>query len=188
MRVISGSKKGMKLKSPKPTLMNRIRPLSDFAKESLFNILSARVEGCTFLDLFAGTGQVGIEALSRGAKIAMFVENDRQTVAVIRENLEKTGFTGNSEIFSLDAIKTISFFGKTRARFDIVYIGAPYILPLLVPALENISKNGIVNQGGIVVAEHSKRQKLPPEFGPLGLTREANYGDTVFSFYMEKIK
>jgi len=183
MRVIAGSAKGKKLKFPKQA--GRVRPLSDFAKEALFNILSVKVEDCYFLDLFAGTGQVGIEALSRGAKLAIFVEMDRKAVSVIRENLETTGFSGSSEIYSVDVLRGLNVLDRNGAKFDIVFIGAPYGLPVLADTLEKLSKSDILKTNAVVAAEHSKRQILPVSFGKMALVRQEKYGDTVFSFYRE---
>ncbi|MCX5749147.1 MAG: 16S rRNA (guanine(966)-N(2))-methyltransferase RsmD [Candidatus Saganbacteria bacterium] len=181
MRVISGSAKGKKLKFPKKA--SKVRPLSDFAKEALFNILAGRVEGAYFLDLFAGTGQVGIEALSRGAKLAIFVETDRNAVSVIRENLELTGFSGCAEIFSIDAVKGVSVLDKNKAKFDIIFIGAPYGFDILEKTLEKIAKSDILKENTVVIAEHSKRHVLPDSYEGLIRNRQEKYGDTVFSFY-----
>jgi 16S rRNA (guanine(966)-N(2))-methyltransferase RsmD len=181
MRVISGSAKGKILKFPKQAA--KIRPLSDFSKEALFNILSMKVEDSYFLDLFAGTGQVGIEALSRGAKLAIFVEMDRKAVSVIRENLVITGFSDRAEIYALDVLRALSILDRNKAKFDIVFIGAPYGLPILEKVLDKISKCDIFNKKAVVVAEHTKRQALQDERGALKRFRQERYGDTVFSFY-----
>lgn len=160
-----------------------MRPLSDQAKEGLFNIIVNEVPGSYFLDLFAGSGQVGIEALSRGAELAFFVEIDRKAVSVIRDNLQATGLSERSEVYNFDALRAVKFLDKKKAAFDIIFIGAPYTVPVLAPALENIAKSDIVKEGGMVIAEHHKRQDLPGAYGPLVKAREARYGDTVFSFY-----
>ena len=183
MRVISGSAKGRKLKVPSLRGGKRIRPLSDFAKEGLFNILSTLTEEADFLDLFAGSGQVGIEALSRGARTAMFVEIDRNAVVVIRQNLESTELADRGEIFSMEVNPAISMLDRKKAKFDLIFIGAPYGLSLLGEAVKNIAKSDILKDKGIVIAERSKKQELKIEDDSLVLAREVSYGDTVFSFY-----
>ena len=186
MRVISGSAKGRKLKFPKIADKKKVRPLSDFAKEALFDLLRLRIEGARFLDLFAGTGQVGIEALSRGAEICFFVGTDKKTVEIIRENLEHTLLTGKAEVFQMDVTRSIEYFGRRGAQFDLIFIGAPYKLPLLEPTVIEIEKTGIINDNSIIIAEHNRQQELLVEYGTLKKVRSEKYGDTVFSFYKKK--
>lgn len=182
MRVIAGSAKGKRLKSPR----GRIRPLSDQAKESLFNILKGNVAGSYFLDLFAGTGSVGIEALSRGATLSIFVELDKKTIRVMRENLENCGFTDRAEVYALDVVRALKILKRKGARFDIIFIGAPYGSPNLEKALQELADGSLLKEEGVVVAEHRFKLDLPSEFGKLGQVREARYGDTVLSLYREK--
>jgi 16S rRNA (guanine966-N2)-methyltransferase len=186
MRIISGKAKGRRLKVPNLPGGKKIRPLSEQAREALFNILSADVVDSRFLDLFAGTGAVGIEALSRGAKIAFFVELDRKTVGAIRENLEMCGFSEISEVYSLDAIRAIGVLDSKGASFDIIFMGPPYGSPNLEKALETISASNIVATGGTVIAERMVKHELPESFGDLKRRRECRYGDTVLSFYKKE--
>jgi 16S rRNA (guanine(966)-N(2))-methyltransferase RsmD len=179
VRVIAGTAKGKRLKSPQ----GKIRPLSDQARESLFNILQPIVEGSYFLDLFAGTGSVGIEALSRGATLSIFVELDKKTVQVIRENLENCGFPDRSEVYALDVIRGLKILKRKGAKFGIIFIGAPYGSPNLEKALQELSDGSLLNEAGVVVAEHRFKHKIPLEFGALKQVREARYGDTLLSFY-----
>ena len=182
MRVIAGTEKGRTLKSPK----GKTRPLSNQAKESLFNILVPYTEGSYFLDLFAGSGAVGIEALSRGATISIFVELDKKTVQVVRDNLQLCGFTDRSEVYALDVLRALKILKRKGAKFDIIFIGAPYDSPILVKAIEELSDGSLLNEGGIVVAEHRSKHKIEEEFGSLKQAREARYGDTVLTFYKSK--
>lgn len=181
MRVISGKAKGIRLKVPKRG--KKLRPLTEQAREALFNILGEKVVGSCFLDLFAGTGAVGIEALSRGAKIAIFVEFNRSTVSTIRQNLELTGFSERAEVYAVDVIRALNLFNNKGAKFDIVFMGAPYDCPILEKALLKFSETDILKQDGILVAEHRKQYKLQAEYGKLKVFREARYGETVLSFY-----
>jgi 16S rRNA (guanine(966)-N(2))-methyltransferase RsmD len=183
MRVISGQAKGRKLKVPKLDRGRRIRPLTDQAREALFNILGALVDDCCFLDLFAGTGAVGIEALSRGAKIAIFVEHDRSVVSTIRENLALTGFSDCAEVYSLDAVRAIKLLSSKKGRFGIIFLGAPYESPALEKAMELLGVLDLLSEGGVVVAEHRAKHAIADVFGTLRNVRDASYGDTVLSFY-----
>jgi len=182
MRVIAGSAKGKRLKSPK----GKIRPLSDQAKESLYNIIQHFVSGSSFLDLFAGTGSVGIEALSRGAKLSIFVELDKKTVPVIRENLKNCGFTDRSEVYALDVLRALRILKRKEAKFDIIFIGAPYGSPNLEKALEELGAGDLLKKEGVVIAEHRFKHTLASEFGVLKQVREARYGDTVLKFYKKQ--
>lgn len=179
MRVISGVAKGKKLKSPK----GKIRPLSDQAKEALFNILQNKVIDCYFLDLFAGTGSVGIEALSRGATLSIFVELDKKAVQVIRENLQNCGFTDRAEVYALDVIRAIKILKRKQAKFDIIFMGAPYGSPNLEKTLHELSDGALLKGKGIVVAEHRKQHRLEESYGSLKKLRDARYGETVLTFY-----
>ena len=183
MRIISGKAKGRRLKVPKLPGGKKIRPLSEQAREALFNILGADVVDSKFLDLFAGTGAVGIEALSRGAKIAFFVELERKTVGTIRENLEICGFSDDAEVYSIDALRAIGVLDSKGAKFDIIFMGPPYGSPNLEKSLETISASNIVAPGGTVIAERMVKHELPECFGDLKRQREYRYGDTVLSFY-----
>jgi 16S rRNA (guanine(966)-N(2))-methyltransferase RsmD len=179
MRIISGIAKGRKLKAPKTGL----RPLSDRAKESLFNILAPKIPGCRFLDLFAGTGAVGIEALSRGAKLAFFVERSRSTVRFIYENLEAAGLSDGAEVFALEVSRALKLLDSKPAKFDIIYVGAPYGSADLEAALEFLGNSSLLTTAAMVVAEHRSKDPLPGKFAALQKYRESKQGDTTFSFY-----
>jgi 16S rRNA (guanine966-N2)-methyltransferase len=179
MRVIAGKSKGKKLKSPK----GNTRPLSDQAKESLFNILQPYTEGSRFLDLFAGSGGVGIEAISRGAVLSVFVELDKKTVQVIRDNLALCGFTDKAEVYNYDVLRSVKILKRKEDKFDIIFIGAPYGSPALESVMEELSDGTLLDDGGIVIAEYRAKHNISEEFGKLKRVREARYGDTVLSFY-----
>ena len=183
MRVIGGTAKGRTLKTALLGGGKKIRPLSDQAKEALFNILAPVIGDCSFLDLFAGSGQVGIEALSRGAKLCMFCEKEGRAARFIKENLDLCGFSDCAEIFVMDVLKAIGVLDKNKALFDVIFIGAPYGQKILLETLEKISKSGILKESTVVIAEHTKRQEVAQEYGGLKKFRENRYGDTVFSFY-----
>jgi len=156
MRVITGSAKGRKLFSfPKES--PGLRPTSSHIKESVFNIIQFDIEGRHILDLFAGTGQLGIEALSRGAVSADFVDTD---TSVIKKNLEATGFTDRANIKKMDVFAFLRGHGgespyRASARYDLIFLDPPYDSPLLNKALEVISAIDILRTGGIMVCESS---------------------------------
>ena len=183
MRVIAGKAKGKTLKFPKLSKERNVRPLMDRAKEALFNILGAKVEDCYFLDLFAGTGGVGIEALSRGARIAIFVEKDKKVVETIRENLGNTNLYEFAEIYSLDVLRAIKILSSKGIKFDIIFVGAPYDSFILEKSLGLLTKVELLCENGLIVAEHRHKQVLSEKYGALVRFRESKYGETAFSFY-----
>jgi 16S rRNA (guanine(966)-N(2))-methyltransferase RsmD len=176
MRVTGGIGKGRKLKVPAGS---RVRPTSDKVKQALFNILGEKVEGAHFLDLFAGIGGIGIEALSRGAERVVFVDDSRDSLHVMKQNIEQTGFSERAQVI---ASKAETFLKKTSEQFDIVFLDPPYSLAL-EPLLKVLAESGILKSDSVVVAEHFKKQPAPVQAGKLALYREAQYGDTVLAFY-----
>lgn len=126
---------------------------------------------------------MGIEALSRGAKIAFLVEFDRKAVQIIRENLASTGLGDEAEVYAVDVIRAIKIFDKKKAKFDVIFLGAPYDSPCLEKALEKLGEGDLLAKDGIIVAEHRKQHKLQGEYIGLKAFREARYGETVLTFY-----
>ena len=169
------------MKAPKKG--EKVRPLTDRVRGALFNILSAKAVESEFLDLFAGTGAVGIEALSRGASRAVFVELNRKAVELIRENLALTGFSERAEVFLADALRAIGLLSGKGERFDLIFIGAPYDSPILAKVIEKIAESELLKPDGILIAEHRKQHQLDPFYGKIKLYREAKYGETVLNFY-----
>ncbi|MCK9420316.1 MAG: 16S rRNA (guanine(966)-N(2))-methyltransferase RsmD [Nitrospirae bacterium] len=176
MRVTGGTERGRRLKAPAGS---RVRPTSDKVKQALFNILGERVADALFLDLFAGVGGIGIEALSRGAGRVVFVDASRASLQVLNENLEQTGFKEQSQTV---LSKAESFLKKPSGLYDVVYLDPPYA-DEMQPLLELIAGANILKPDSIVIAEHFKKQPSPASAGGLTLYREANYGDTVLAFY-----
>lgn len=158
---------------------SRVRPTSDKVKQALFNILGEKVPDAFFLDLYAGTGGIGIEALSRGAARVFFVDDSRESLHVIKQNIEQAGFGRRAQVI---ASRAESFLKKTSEQFDIVFLDPPYTLEL-GPLLTLVSGSEILKPDSIVVAEHFKKQPSTERAGTLILYREARYGDTVLAFY-----
>ncbi len=176
MRITGGTGRGRKLKAPGG---ERVRPTSDKVKQALFNILGERVQDSVFLDLYAGTGGIGLEALSRGAEKVIFVDDSRKSVLVIKKNIEQTGFGERAQVVTSRAE---SFLKKASEQFDIVFLDPPYSVEQ-EPLLNFVSESGVLKPDSIVVSEHFKKQKSPERAGRLLLYREAVYGDTVLAFY-----
>lgn len=180
LRVITGTAKGRRLKAPKGL---NTRPTSDRTKESLFNIIGDRVADTLFLDLFAGTGAIGIEALSRGAARAVFVEKSLRAIKIIRENLELTGLAGQAEVMCRDVDSALSLLAGGELRFGIVFLDPPYLKNLVHKTLFSLNQIDIIAPGGMVITESSKLDSLPKKEGRLELSRQEKYGDTIISFY-----
>lgn len=181
MRVIAGEAKKRKLKVPKGWPG---RPTADRIKESLFNIISDKILGCNFLDLYSGTGNVAIEALSRGAQKAVLVENNPAAVKTIKENLNITGFYSRSLVIGKDVILALKQLGRESYAFDLIFLDPPYEKGMELPALRLINEHKLIKAGGYVIVETSKRDNLPEQIdGDLLLLRREIYGDTSLWFY-----
>ncbi|MEW6409646.1 MAG: 16S rRNA (guanine(966)-N(2))-methyltransferase RsmD [Nitrospirota bacterium] len=177
MRIITGKSKGRKLKGSR---IKGTRPTSQKVKESLFNIIGERICGATFLDLYAGTGAIGIEALSRGAGGVVFVENGFQSRKIIEENLSLTGLGERAEVFGMKAER---FVETTNEKFDIVFADPPYRTGEVNIILEKLSRCDIINQEGLLIVEHFKKKYLPGNIGEMKRLKEYRYGDTYLSVY-----
>jgi len=176
MRVTGGIGRGQRLKVPAG---DRVRPTSDKVKQALFNILGERVEDAVFLDLYAGAGGIGIEALSRGARRVVFVDASRDSVDAVKHNIGQTGFGDRAEVVFSEAE---TFLKKASGPYDIVFLDPPYAEEMQ-PLLGRLAGAGILKPGSIVIAEHFKKQPSPESAGALTLYRDAQYGDTVLAFY-----
>ena len=177
MRVITGSARGAKLKTLEGLAT---RPTSDRVKEAVFNIIQFEVEGRRVLDLFAGSGQLAIEALSRGASYAVLVDQNADAVKVIKDNLTKTKFDQQASVFQSDYLR---FLSTTRETFDIIFLDPPYAEKFLENALRKISEIDILSEGGIIVCERSREKVLPATVGDLICSKDYNYGKTAVNLY-----
>lgn len=177
MRVISGTAKGRQLKMVPG---EGTRPITDRVKEAVFNILTHEVLDSRFLDLFAGTGAVGIEALSRGAVHATFVEKAAQAVRVVRENLRATGLAGRATVVHDDAFE---FLRKTDEQFDIIYIAPPQYLGLWARALHALDERPILADDGVIVVQIFPKEFEASAFEHYLLTDQRTYGSTMLCFY-----
>lgn len=174
LKIIAGKFRGRNIKTV-PGFQTR--PLLARAKKSLFDILTPKIAGSVFLDLFAGFGTVGIEALSRGAEKVTFVESDGNCIKVIEENLIKLGIKDIAEIIQRDASRPDLLEGK----FDIIFIGPPYRMKMLSEIIKKSEK--LLKYRGLVVGQHHKKEILAEKSGGLSLYRQEKYGDMMLSFY-----
>ena len=179
MRIISGTSKGRKLVTPRS---HSVRPTSDRVKESIFNILRGEIEGNRVLDLFAGTGNLGIEALSRGAEKAIFVEKRRQTIRLIQRNLAQFGLEDRSEILPMDANRAIGILEQRGESFDLILMDPPYEKGLIQKTLRKLNSHPIYCGDSILVIEHHRREPLPLTVEGWDLIRQQRIGDTLISF------
>ncbi|MDH5662591.1 MAG: 16S rRNA (guanine(966)-N(2))-methyltransferase RsmD [Elusimicrobiota bacterium] len=182
MRIIAGSLRGKKIKSL-PGLATR--PLLGRVKKSLFDILGDRVVDASLLDLYAGTGSVGIEALSRGASYVLFVEKDTRLTRLIKENLKKCDLEKKGEIAEIDILSYTKGDRKFSLleQFDLIFAGPPYKLNLTGDTLDIILKLNLLRKNGWVICQHHFKEKVPEKKGFLSLFRKERYGKTVMSFY-----
>lgn len=177
MRIISGTNRGMKLFSPSN---DKIRPTADMVKEAAFNIIQFSVENSRFLDMFSGTGQMGIEALSRGAQKAWFFDSSPEAVKLIKQNISKAGFENRAEVFcaSYESLLT----KVPKPVFDLVYIDPPFADGVFAKALDFLTGNGLLIDGATVIVESPKDTPLPERSGSFTIKRR-NYGRISLSVY-----
>ncbi|HEY8447092.1 MAG TPA: 16S rRNA (guanine(966)-N(2))-methyltransferase RsmD [Thermomicrobiales bacterium] len=178
MRVIAGEAKGHTLKGPPSPAT---RPMTDKIRQALFSMLgSLGVEPDRVLDLYAGTGSIGIEALSRGASWADFVEQSSAACRVIRANLQHTKFTDRSRVHQMTVA---AFLQRDEEPYDLIILDPPYADPDILPTLEKLAASRLVQSGTVVVVGHSPRVTLPDEIGRLQRLRHRCHGDSCFSIY-----
>ena len=179
MRVITGSAKGRKLASVPG---DSTRPITDRVKEALFNILAGEVEDAVVLDLFAGTGGVGIEALSRGAREVWFVDREWKAVQTVKANLQTTGFLGQAKVIRQDAFKALHQMSG-KAAFDIVYVAPPQYQGLWADALAQIDVLDVLAPDGLVIAQIHPKEYHDLPLKRLRLVDKRKYGSTILCFY-----
>lgn len=182
MRVIAGDARGRQLLTPKN---QRVRPTADRVKEALFSILLSRLgelNGMRVLDIFAGTGNLGIEALSRGADHAVFIDSHRESAEIIRRNLEITRYTGKAKVVVQEAAAALKWLSRGEAPFHLVFLDPPYGEGHTERLLELLSTSPLIDEGSTVVAEFSAKEEIPRSFGRLKEGERRIYGDTALSF------
>lgn len=180
MRVITGKARGVALKTPDGLLT---RPTSDRVKEALFSIIQFDIPGARVLDLFGGTGQLGIEALSRGATRAVFVDEREDACRLIKENLRRTRLEQDSQVVRSDYL---SYLDRCGEGFDIIFLDPPYAEVFLENSLKIITEIDILHSGGIIVAERPLGKELPWEFDGFTRSKDYKYGKTLITIYRKE--
>lgn len=183
MRVIGGTARGRRLLAPRGL---DTRPTSDKVKEALFSILGGMLgplDGCSVLDIFAGAGSLGIEAMSRGADSAVFIDAGREAAAAIAKNLETTGFADRSRVFAQDFHAALARLEREGRTFRLVFLDPPYRKGLLEKCLTRLGASTLLEEDSVVVAELSSRDELEPAFGALLQCDRRVYGDTALTFF-----
>jgi 16S rRNA (guanine(966)-N(2))-methyltransferase RsmD len=199
MRVIAGTFRGRRLAAPKGNRL--VRPTTDRVKESVFSILREQVIDANFLDLCAGTGSIGIEALSRGAKHVTFLDRDPRCIAIIERNLDVCGLTTESQVryylLCRDVLKGIASLHKRAVVFEVIYFDPPYgvglgddsqnRIELYTTSLRMLAEMALLGIDGILLVEHAKQVVLSDTVGSLCRDRQTRYGDTIVSFYRKNL-
>ena len=192
MRIIAGTLKGRRLASP---TWEGLRPTSDRLRETLFNILAGRVEGARVLDVYAGTGAIGIEALSRGAAHVTFVEADGRAQSLILDNIARCGVTDGYAMLRNDALRALEALREEGRRFDFVLLDPPYngnrksrgARPVGATVDVLLAVDAVLTDGGTVVWEHAERTAMPPAVGGLARVRVVESGDSALTFYHREL-
>lgn len=191
MRISGGDLKGRKIGSKKSLGLSSkhgsLRPTSSKVRESVFNIIGGALTDSIFADLYAGTGAVGMEAMSRGAKKVYFVEADRKRAERIEEMLKDCGCGAKAIILKEGAIDFVNKAYKEDLKFDIVFLDPPYHTGELEDMISLLSEKAILNSNGIVIAEHSSKIRLPDEIGMLKQKKAYKYGDTMLTLFRLKM-
>ena len=177
MRVISGKYRGITLKTPAGM---QTRPTADRVKEALFSIIQFEIPGARVLDLFGGTGQLGIEALSRGAKSAVFVDAEEEACGLIRENIRKVHAESDAKVVRSDYL---AYLNSCKETFDFVFLDPPYAEVFLENALKKLTEIDILQSGGIIVAERPVGKELPWDFSGFTRSKDYKYGKTLLTLY-----
>jgi len=177
MRVITGTARGRRLKTPEDY---DIRPTTDNVKESIFNIIQFEIPGRRILDLFGGTGQLGIECLSRGAASAVIVDRDRRSIKLIKENLKTCAL--DASVVQADSVEYLSCCGK----FDVIFVDPPYDSGLYAPVLEKINLIDILNENGIIICESRREAVMPEMTAPYHKQKEYVYGKVKLTLYSKE--
>jgi 16S rRNA (guanine(966)-N(2))-methyltransferase RsmD len=180
MRVIGGKAKGHRLKVPRG---RDVRPTAARVKEAIFNILPHNLSGYRVLDLFAGTGNLSVEALSRGAAEAVLVDISHKAEKAIRDNLEASRFSGSARVWAAPVFRSLRLLSRNGQRFDLIFLDPPYEKGWIRKIVSMIAQQGLLEEKGILVAEHSVREPVEEHYGLLALKDQRRYGTTLLSFF-----
>ena len=180
LRVISGKVRGLKLDTPKN---QDVRPTTDRVKESLFNMINPYIRESNVLDLFAGTGSLGIECLSRGAKNCVFVDKSRESINIVKSNVKKARVENESTILNIDFKDAVKRLSTQNQKFDVIFMDPPYYENMFIDCLKSIDELNLLHEDGIIVVEHDTKDQFEETIGRLVKTRDKKYGNTTITFY-----
>jgi 16S rRNA (guanine966-N2)-methyltransferase len=180
MRIIGGSSRGRKLVEWQAA---GIRPMRDFVRTALFNIIGETILEARFLDLFCGTGSVGLEALSRGAREVTFIDQSADACGIVRRNLDQLGFLDRARVLHVDYVEGIDYLERRGKKFDLVFVGPPYDKGLADAALRLFSERSILDPDAVVITEVRNKTTLDQQYGLLKQIDKRVYGDNVLDFY-----
>lgn len=180
MRVIGGTHRGRRLRSVGGL---GVRPTSDRLRETLFNILAPKIHGARFLDICAGSGAVGIEALSRGAMTATFIERARHACGTIEANLAALGIPSEATVINRDAAAALKRLAQESRQFDVVFFDPPYASEIYGQVMRQLGQGDVLSAGAVVIVEHRAKTPLGSEYGKLRTFREVKQGESALTFY-----
>lgn len=183
MRITAGEHRGRRLRSPKGA---RTRPTSDLLRQAIFNVLGARIHGARGLDLFAGTGALGLEALSRGAADVTFVERDRAALASLRTNLVGLGLSTRARVVAQETLAALHGLARVGERFDCVFLDPPYAGDLALRCVETLAPGGILSENALLLVQASHKTDLPERVGTLSRAWQRRYGETRLTLYRKE--
>jgi 16S rRNA (guanine(966)-N(2))-methyltransferase RsmD len=184
MRISAGEHRGRRLRSPKGS---KTRPTSDLLRQALFNALGSRIQGASVLDLFAGTGAVGLEALSRGAATATFVENERRAVESLRENLASLKLTPRARVLVGDVFSRVARLEQAGERFDCIFLDPPYGTgDLAIRCIETLAHGAVLRENGALWVQAFHKTTLPERVGSLRRTWRRRYGESGLTLYAKE--
>lgn len=184
MRIITGTAKGRVIIAPEG---QDTRPTSDRVKESLFNIISKKIYSARVLDLFSGTGNLGLESISRGAEACTFVEKNNNTYKILSMNIEKLGFISNSELYKGDAFDVLETLRKNNRKYDIIFLDPPYSMGLVEKSIKRISELMLLDKNGIIISECDEKDSVPESIYNIKIYRVEKYGRTKIYFWRDEI-
>jgi len=195
MRIIAGTAKGRKILSPKNegriTVkgdLHATRPTLDRVKENMFNIIGHKVYGAKVLDMFAGTGSLGLESASRGAREVVFLERFQETYGILRQNIETLGFSGVSRTYARDSYEFIKSLGVGAEKFDIIFVDPPYLNHMVDEAIKLIESRDLLTPQGVIVTKYDSEEPVYLPHGIYELVDQRKYGKTVLAFYQMKVE
>lgn len=180
MRIIAGEAKGKRLECRKGT---ETRPTQDSIKESLFSIIAPYITDARFLDLFSGTGNIALEALSRGAKRAVMIEKDQEALKYIIKNINNLGYENKSRAYKNETLRAVEILGRKGEKFDIIFMDPPYKDEVCERVMRAISKAGLLAENGLIICEHHMYEDMSEKVGEFKKTDERKYGKKVVTFY-----